>query len=147
LVFKPSRALGVQKVVLRRLAFWVLLAALMSQAAWAAANFTPQRRVGYSTGDQWEPALAADGHGHIYILFPQYGAVSDCTACSIPTMSLLVSSDNGLSWEPPHPLVPSSSGQFDPQIVEVFMAIPEQHWVELRENLGSPFRLTHLKNL
>ena len=37
--------------------------------------------------------------------------------------------------------------QFDPQIVEVFMAIPEQHWVELRENLGSPFRLTHLKNL
>jgi len=117
LVFKPSRALGVQKVVLRRLAFWVLLAALMSQAAWAAANFTPQRRVGYSTGDQWEPALAADGHGHIYILFPQYGAVSDCTACSIPTMSLLVSSDNGLSWEPPHPLVPSSSGQFDPQIV------------------------------
>jgi putative nucleotidyltransferase with HDIG domain len=37
--------------------------------------------------------------------------------------------------------------QFDPQIVGVFMAIPEQHWVELRENLGSPFRLTHLKNL
>ncbi len=37
--------------------------------------------------------------------------------------------------------------QFDPQIVEVFMSIPEQHWLELRENLGSPFRLTHLKNL
>ena len=109
--------MGVQTVVLRKLAFWVLLATLMSQAAWAAANFTPQRRVGYSTGDQWEPALAADGHGHIYILFPQYGAVADCPACSIPTMSLLVSNDNGLSWEPPHPLVPSSSGQFDPQIV------------------------------
>ncbi len=37
--------------------------------------------------------------------------------------------------------------QFDPRIVEVFMSIPEQHWVEMRENLGSPFRLTHLKNL
>jgi cyclic di-GMP phosphodiesterase len=37
--------------------------------------------------------------------------------------------------------------QFDPRVVEVFMSIPEQHWVELRENLGSPFRLTHLKNL
>jgi len=24
---------------------------------------------------------------------------------------------------------------------------PEQHWLELRENLGSPFRLAHLKNL
>jgi len=37
--------------------------------------------------------------------------------------------------------------QFDPKVVEVFLAIPEQHWIELRENLGSPFRLTQLKNL
>jgi putative nucleotidyltransferase with HDIG domain len=40
-----------------------------------------------------------------------------------------------------------SGTQFDPQVVEVFMAIPEEHWIELRENLGSPFRLAHLKNL
>src|SRR4029077_6003125 len=80
-------------------------------------NFMPQRRIGYNTGDQWEPALAADGRGHVYILFPQYGAVSDCPACTAPTISLLVSNDNGLSWQPPHALVPSSSGQFDPQIV------------------------------
>jgi hypothetical protein len=31
--------------------------------------------------------------------------------------------------------------------VEVFLSIPENHWIELRENLGSPFRLTHLKNM
>jgi HD-GYP domain-containing protein (c-di-GMP phosphodiesterase class II) len=31
--------------------------------------------------------------------------------------------------------------QFDPKIVEVFPSIPENHWIELRENLGSPFRL------
>lgn len=37
--------------------------------------------------------------------------------------------------------------QFDPKIVEVFLSIPEQHWIDLRENLGSPFRLTELKNL
>jgi putative nucleotidyltransferase with HDIG domain len=37
--------------------------------------------------------------------------------------------------------------QFDPKVVEVFLSIPERHWVELRENLGSPFRLAHLKNL
>jgi HD-GYP domain-containing protein (c-di-GMP phosphodiesterase class II) len=37
--------------------------------------------------------------------------------------------------------------QFDPKIVEVFLSIPENHWIELRENLGSPFRLTHLKNM
>jgi len=37
--------------------------------------------------------------------------------------------------------------QFDPKIVDVFLSIPEQHWSELRENLGSPFRLAQLKNL
>jgi putative nucleotidyltransferase with HDIG domain len=37
--------------------------------------------------------------------------------------------------------------QFDPKIVEVFQSIPESHWMELRENLESPFRLAHLKNL
>jgi putative nucleotidyltransferase with HDIG domain len=40
-----------------------------------------------------------------------------------------------------------SGSQFDPEVVKVFMTIPEQHWIELRENLGSPFRLAHLKNL
>jgi putative nucleotidyltransferase with HDIG domain len=40
-----------------------------------------------------------------------------------------------------------SGTQFDPKMVDVFMSIPEEHWIELRENLGSPFRLAHLKNL
>src|ERR1700720_4953469 len=40
-----------------------------------------------------------------------------------------------------------SGTQFDPKVVEVFMDMPEEHWIELRENLGSPFRLAHLKNL
>jgi hypothetical protein len=37
--------------------------------------------------------------------------------------------------------------QFDPRVVQVFLSIPEDHWQELRETLGSPFRLAHLKNL
>jgi putative nucleotidyltransferase with HDIG domain len=40
-----------------------------------------------------------------------------------------------------------SGSQFDPSVVDVFMSIPEQHWLDLRENLGSPFRLAHLRNL
>jgi putative nucleotidyltransferase with HDIG domain len=40
-----------------------------------------------------------------------------------------------------------SGTQFDPKVVEVFSTIPEEHWVDLREHLGSPFRLAHLKNL
>jgi response regulator RpfG family c-di-GMP phosphodiesterase len=37
--------------------------------------------------------------------------------------------------------------QFDPKVVQVFLSIPEEHWAELRANLGSPFRLAHLRNL
>ena len=37
--------------------------------------------------------------------------------------------------------------QFDPKIVEVFLSIPEIQWIKLRENLGSSFRLTHLRNM
>jgi len=40
-----------------------------------------------------------------------------------------------------------SGTQFDPKVVEVFLSIPEEHWAELRANLGSPFRLAHLRNL
>jgi putative nucleotidyltransferase with HDIG domain len=37
--------------------------------------------------------------------------------------------------------------QFDPQIVEVFNNIPEQHWLELRETVASPFKSAHLRNI
>ena len=112
MVLRPSRARSAPKF-----AVFVLLVLTSAQAALAVANFSPQRRVGYGTGDQWEPALAADGQGHIYILFPQYGPVSGCAACASPTIALQVSNDNGLSWGPAHPLLPYSTGQFDPQIV------------------------------
>jgi hypothetical protein len=99
----------------RKLAFCLVLT-LSAKAALAASGFTPQHRLGYTSGDQWEPAMATDAHGHIYILFPQYGAVDQCPACTTPTMVLLTSSDNGASWDPPQPLLTSSIGQFDAQI-------------------------------
>ncbi len=40
-----------------------------------------------------------------------------------------------------------SGSQFDPKVVDVFMKFPEEHWLDLREHFGSPFRLAHLKNL
>ncbi len=114
MVRRSSRALGVQKI-----AVWLFLGLATSLAAQTvsnSSNFSPQRRLGYTVGDQWEPALSADGRGHIYVLFPQYGQVKDCPACTAPTIALQVSNDNGVTWEAPHALAPSSSGQFDPQI-------------------------------
>jgi HD-GYP domain-containing protein (c-di-GMP phosphodiesterase class II) len=38
-----------------------------------------------------------------------------------------------------------SGAQFDPKVVELFFSLPESLWVELRKNLGAPFRLGQLK--
>jgi hypothetical protein len=99
------------------LALLIVLALAASSLASAVSAFEPQRRLGYHTGDQWEPAMAADGHGHVYVLYPQYGAVPDCSTCTAPTVALLISSDNGISWQTSKALLPFPTGQFDPQIV------------------------------
>jgi hypothetical protein len=103
--------------VVPRWALWIVLALIAPQLALAASSFWPQARLGYRVGDQWEPAIAADTHGHVYILYPQYGAVPDCQACTAPTMALLISDDNGQSWQPSKVLSPLPTGQYDPQIV------------------------------
>jgi hypothetical protein len=97
--------------------FVLPLVLMVATAALGASSFTPQLRLGYRTGDQWEPAMAADGHGHLYVLYPQYGAVPDCATCTAPTIALLISHDNGVTWQVSKALLPFPSGQFDPQIV------------------------------
>src|SRR5712671_4643687 len=94
----------------------ILLFALAS-VAWAAApQFSGQKRVGLTSGDQWEPAVAADGSGRIYVLYPHYGRVADCKSCRVPTMLQVTSTDNGKTWQSPHVMLESGSGQFDAQI-------------------------------
>jgi BNR repeat-like domain len=92
------------------------LALLVSCVAWAAPQFSAQKRMGLTNGDQWEPAVAGDGSGHIYVLYPQYGRVPGCKECRVPTMLLLVSNDNGKTWLAPHIMLESGSGQFDAQL-------------------------------
>ena len=72
-----------------------LFACCLLLAPLAVAGFAPQTRVGFTTGDQWEPAIAADGYGHVYILYPQYGGVPGCPTCPSPTAILTISSDRG----------------------------------------------------
>lgn len=84
-----------------------------------ASGFSPQLRLGFNVGDQWEPAIAADDYGGIYVLYPQYGGVPGCpaSACASPTAILQVSRDRGASWDSPHPIAPSGTEQVDTQIV------------------------------
>ena len=94
-----------------------VFALVLSAFAWAAPQFSAQKRIGFRTGDQWEPAVAADNSGHIFVLYPQYGSVPNCKDCHAPTMLLVVSNDNGKTWQPPRVMLNSGSGQFDAQIV------------------------------
>jgi hypothetical protein len=85
---------------------------------WAAAGvFSPQSRVGLRTGDQWEPALAADGYGHVYVLYPQYIRIPGCDSCPVPTMILVESADNGATWRAERRIAVRGTAQFDPQVV------------------------------
>ncbi len=96
----------------------LLLPFLLVPAALAAkSGFAPQLRVGYTVGDQWEPAIAADAYGHVYILYPQYVTVPGCPSCPLPTMILVTSNDSGATWQTPRQIAPPGSGQFDAQIV------------------------------
>jgi hypothetical protein len=97
-----------------------LLAAAVAAGASAVplAGFTPQTRLGFTSGDQWEPAIAADRFGHVYVLYAQYLGVPDCPDCFSPTAILHTSSDRGATWGAPTPIHPggADAGQWDPQI-------------------------------
>jgi BNR repeat-like domain len=95
----------------------VVLVFALTAIAWAAPpQFTAQKRVGLKTGDQWEPAVAADGSGRVYVLYPHYGRVPDCKECSVPAMLLVTSGDDGKTWQAPRVMLETDSGQFDAQI-------------------------------
>jgi hypothetical protein len=101
----------------RRFCALLLGLTLAPSAGAFAPGFERQRRVGFTSGDQWEPALAADGYRHVYILYPQYRSVPDCTTCPLPSMTLLISNNGGLDWQAARRIAGSASGQFDPQIL------------------------------
>ncbi len=83
-----------------------------------STGFSPQARLGFTEGDQWEPAIAADRSGHVYVLYPQYGGVPGCVPCADPTMILTTSSDEGVTWSPPRVVYPAgqTGGEWDAQI-------------------------------
>jgi hypothetical protein len=80
------------------------------------SGFAPQVRLGFAAGDGWEPAIATDKLGNVYVLYPQYGGVPGCPTCPNPTMVLQRSPDRGATWETPTVLGTPGSGQWDAQI-------------------------------
>lgn len=88
--------------------------------------FSAATRLGFPGGDDWEPAIAADRFGHVYVMWTHYigfegGSAGDpdptCPTCGSPHMDLQISSDNGATWSAPRAAWPTSTRQDDPQIV------------------------------
>jgi hypothetical protein len=96
----------------------VAVAAIAALLVAAAPAATAPVRLGYQQGDDWEPSIAADRHGHVYAFWNHYGDDPACPDCPSPHMELQISSNGGRTWSAPRPLLPDATvRQDDPQIV------------------------------
>jgi hypothetical protein len=82
-------------------------------------QFNTQERIGFHSGDDWEPSITTDRYGHTYALYKHYD-VSGGQTCKGCNLHLLFqrSSDGGHTWTAPRPIAPVDvkGGQYDPQI-------------------------------
>lgn len=117
---RPFRLLTIAAVVL-------VLATSSVQAAPRTPSFTFPVRLGFPNGDDWEPSIAADDLGNVFVLWTHYvgfGGTStgdpdpSCPDCPSPHSVLQVSDDGGTGFGDPRALTPTAeTRQDDPQIV------------------------------
>jgi hypothetical protein len=91
-----------------------------SHGAPSPTVFTTQARVGFPLGNNWEPALATDRYGHVYVFYKNYDVAGQTSCASCDRHLLLqISSDRGQTWSAPRAIDPEpvTGGQYDPQIV------------------------------
>ena len=148
----PRRAGAARIRVVRILvAASVLAFALTAPPASAAASqpgpdaFSIQSRVGFQSGDDWEPSITSDHFGHTYVLYKHYDVDGGgtCYRCDI---HLLVqrSSNGGRTWTAPRAVapIPTDGGQFDPQIV-VDPIDGRTVWVSFLQDDNSRIAVSH----
>ena len=117
----------------RRTSLIVVVAMLASLAVPGSLGAVPPgpafngpTQIGFAGGDDWEPSIAADRLGHVYLLWTHYvdyagGGAGEidpsCPTCASPHMVLRVSSDGGATFGAMRAIAPSDVRQDDPQIV------------------------------
>src|SRR5215472_1067763 len=79
------------------------LAAFAAPAAARAAT-APVQRLGYCGGDDWEPTMASDTSGHVYVLITHFTGNTSCDPASGQNNSRImiqVSNDAGKTFSSP----------------------------------------------
>jgi hypothetical protein len=69
--------------------------------------------IGYPGGDDWEPSIASDLDGDVYVVWAHFGGVPGCSRCGTPAAMLELSRDGGQTFGAPRPLFPDSRAQVD----------------------------------
>ncbi|MFI5261909.1 MAG: sialidase family protein, partial [Candidatus Limnocylindrales bacterium] len=84
------------------------------------ADFSTPLRLGFRSGDDWEPALATDRFGDMYVLYKHYDVPGGgtCPGCDVHVL-LQRSTDGGRTWTRPVPIAPgpADGGQYDSNLV------------------------------
>lgn len=103
-------------------AFYFSPSIASAHTATIQVQFSTQARIGFKSGDDWEPAITTDRYGHVYALYKHFD-VKGGQACDGCRNHLLFqrSDDEGQTWSDPRPVAPGpytgKSGQDDPQIM------------------------------
>jgi hypothetical protein len=102
-------------------------------------QFTKQFRLGFHSGDDWEPAIATDRYGHVYVMYKHYNVSGGgtCYRCNLHVL-VQVSNDEGKTWSDPRAIAPIAvkGGQYDSQIA-VDPADGRAVWASFLQNSNS----------
>lgn len=103
----------------------LFLSVSLAEAA-TAQGFLSPIVIGYPKGDDWEPDVAADGGGNVYVAWAHFGEVPGCDTCSSPAAMIQISRDGGLTWESPKPLNPFPRGPDDTYQIDLQVKVNER---------------------
>ena len=73
----------------------------------ASLHFSTQTRLGFHSGDDWEPAITSDRFGHLYAMYKHYDVTGGqtCPGCGLH-MVFQRSDDGGQTWSHPRAIAP-----------------------------------------
>ena len=103
----------------------VVSVALPSGSVAKSLNFSTPIFIGSRGGDDWEPDIAADRGGHVYVAWAHYGGVPGCDSCSSPAAMIQISKDGGRHWGDPKPLNRHPREAKDPFQVDLQVKVNE----------------------